>query len=261
MLLARVPSTETTSPCLIRMRSPGTTASSLTSSSSAPRCRMVVRGTRDRSGVISRRARRSAKLSRYWPPAYITATTTPASSSPKASAALIESAATMSRPKSPLRRLETISKRRVSNTGNANGAQTKRDHSASPSGRRAKPRTRPVVGNRTRSGRRRMPRDGEFGLSLTPTYPSHLGANLPEDAIHPLNLADVRVSLLIGSSLRPSVRQRAHPARQRILSTTRRRGPSGSQQFQSLRGQQLDAIEIQAHLSDLYMQNESPGAE
>ena len=190
MPLARVPSTGTTSPCLIRMRSPGTTASSLTSSSSAPRCRMVVRGTRDRSAVISRRARRSAKLSRYWPPAYITATTTPASSSPKASAALIESAATMSRPKSPLRRLETISKRRVSNTGNANAAQTKRDHSASPSGRRAKPRTRPVAGNRTRSGRRRMPRDGEFGLSLTPTHPSHLGANLPEDAIHPLNLAD-----------------------------------------------------------------------
>jgi hypothetical protein len=35
-----------------------------------------------------------------------------------------------------------------------------------------------------------MPGDDEFGLSLTPPHPSRLGANLPEDAIHPLNLAD-----------------------------------------------------------------------
>ena len=187
---------------------------------------------------------------------------TPASSSPKASAALIESAATMSRPKSPLRKLATISNRRVSNTGNVQPPRPDeaRPFRLSPEWKKGQAEKRDrSPGNRTRSGRRRMPRTAN-SASSTPTYPSHLGANLPEDAIHPLNLADgCGYVFLIGSSLRPSVRQRAHPARQRILSITRRRGPSGSQQPQSLRGQQLDAIQIhQAHLSDLYMQNDSP---
>ena len=76
-----------------------------TSSSSPFRCRRAVRGTLSRSAVISRRARRSAKLSRFWPPAYIRATTTAASSSPKTIAAVIDSAATISRPTSPRRKL------------------------------------------------------------------------------------------------------------------------------------------------------------
>ena len=42
-----------------------------------------MRGTRASSAVISRRARRSAKASRYWPPAYIRATIEAASASPE----------------------------------------------------------------------------------------------------------------------------------------------------------------------------------
>ena len=69
---------------------------------------MAVRATRPRSAVISRRARPCAKFSRSCPPAYMSATTLPASGSPKPRAADIESAATMSRPTSPRRSEVTI---------------------------------------------------------------------------------------------------------------------------------------------------------
>jgi len=64
-----------------------------------------------------RLARRSAKLSRYCPPAYIKATTTPARYSAKTRAASIESAATISKPTSPRRKLIMISARRAIRTG------------------------------------------------------------------------------------------------------------------------------------------------
>lgn len=78
---------------------------------------MALRGTRARSAVISRVARRSAKLSRYCPPAYINATTIAARYSAKARAANIESAATISKPISPRRKLTMISTRRTIRTG------------------------------------------------------------------------------------------------------------------------------------------------
>jgi hypothetical protein len=55
---------------------------SIAARSSQPRSPTAVRGVRDRSAVISRRARPSAKLSRYCPPAYISATTAAARYSP-----------------------------------------------------------------------------------------------------------------------------------------------------------------------------------
>ena len=70
---ATVPSTGTTSP--LRTNEPIARLDRLesTSSSLPLRCRMAVRGTRASSAVISRLARRSAKLSRYCPPEYISA--------------------------------------------------------------------------------------------------------------------------------------------------------------------------------------------
>src|SRR5215472_3644644 len=72
------PSTGTTSPFRTTRRSPGSITSKSTSSSRPFRWRTAVCGTRARSAVISRLARRSAKSSRYCPPAYIKATTTAA---------------------------------------------------------------------------------------------------------------------------------------------------------------------------------------
>ena len=62
--------------------------------------RTAARGAR--SAVISCRARRAATLSRNCPPAYIRPTTFPASGTPNASAALMDSAATMSNPDLPM---------------------------------------------------------------------------------------------------------------------------------------------------------------
>ena len=122
--LSTVPSTGATSPCRIRRRSPGTISSRGTSSSAPSRCRVAVRGTRERRSRISRRARPSAKLSRNVPPEYISATTAAASVSPKTSAADMDRAATMSRPTSPLHRLRIISTKRAARTGMTPATQT-----------------------------------------------------------------------------------------------------------------------------------------
>jgi hypothetical protein len=116
---ATVPSTGTTSPCRIRSRSPGAISSSDTSSSPPLRCWVADRGTWDKWSCISRLARPSAKLSRKVPPEYITATTAAASVSPKTSAAVIDSVATMSSPTSPrpmLRRNSIASAARAGTT-------------------------------------------------------------------------------------------------------------------------------------------------
>ncbi len=87
-------------------------------SSSAPaRWRVALRGTRARRSRMSRRARPSAKLSRKVPPEYITATTQAARASPTSSAEDMESAATISSPISPRRRLRRISSSSASSTG------------------------------------------------------------------------------------------------------------------------------------------------
>ena len=105
-----------------------------------------MRGTRDSSAVISRRARFSAKLSRYWPPAYISATMAAASCSPKASAAVIDSAATMSSPTSPRRRLVTISVTSASSTGSVATVQIAPDQAPRPANRRRQPDGEPERG-------------------------------------------------------------------------------------------------------------------
>src|SRR5664279_1984750 len=152
-LSATDPSTGTTSPWRISSRSPGSKWSSATSSSWPSRWRKAVRGTRASSAVISRRAVRSAKASRNWPPAYINATMAAARFSPTASAAVIDSAATMSSPTSPRRRLVTISTRSASRIGTVTPAQIAPDQASRPASLAAKPVSSPAATRPARTGR------------------------------------------------------------------------------------------------------------
>src|SRR6266516_3117410 len=148
------PSTGTTSPFRTTRRSPGSIASKLTSSSLPFRYRTAPRGTRARRAVISRLARRSAKLSRYCPPAYIKATTTAARYSAKTSAASIESAATISNPTSPRRKLTMISVTRATRTGIVAVAHIGPAQCTHPENCATIPITRPAAGHATIIGRR-----------------------------------------------------------------------------------------------------------
>src|SRR6516165_1328126 len=148
------PSTGTTSPFRTTRRSPGSITSKSTSSSRPFRWRTAVCGTRARSAVISRLARRSAKSSRYCPPAYIKATTTAARYSAKTSAASIDSAATISNPMSPRRKLMTISATSASRTGIVAAAHIGPAHCAHPENCAASPMARPAAGQATIIGRR-----------------------------------------------------------------------------------------------------------
>src|SRR6266566_566905 len=150
------PSTGTTSPFRTTRRSPGSITSKSISSSRPLRWRTAVCGTRARSAVISRLARRSAKSSRYWPRAYIKATTTAARYSAKRSAASIDSAATISNPTSPRRKLMTISATSTSRTGMVAPAHIGEAQCPHPENCAASPTTRPTAGNATISGRRKL---------------------------------------------------------------------------------------------------------
>ena len=153
---ATAPSTGTTSPLRITRRSPGSIASSETSSSPPFRCLRAVRGTRASSADISRLARRSAKLSRYCPPEYITATTAAARYSANRRAASMESPATTSRPTSPRRKPATISITRTTRTGTVAAAHTGPAQCSHPKKCAASPKTSPAAGHTTRTGRRNV---------------------------------------------------------------------------------------------------------
>jgi adenine-specific DNA glycosylase len=112
-----------------------------------------VRGTRDSNAVISRRAARSAKLSRNWPPAYIRATIAAARLSPNARAALIDNAATISSPTSPRRSEVTISTTSAASTGSVTATQIGADQAPRPASRAAKPAARPEATRPARSWR------------------------------------------------------------------------------------------------------------
>jgi hypothetical protein len=96
---ARMPSTGTTSPARTRRESPTATSSTGTSSTPWSTQRCARRGARFTSARKSCSARSTAKSSSTLPPEYISATTAPASGSPKASAALIDKSAITSTPK------------------------------------------------------------------------------------------------------------------------------------------------------------------
>ncbi len=152
---ATAPSTGTTSPLRITSRSPGSIASSATSSSLPFRYRMALRGTRASSAVISRLARRSAKLSRYCPPEYIKATTAAARYSAKTRAASIESAAMMSRPTSPRRRLtDDLDQEDRQGPGSWRWPRINPAACGDPERCAARPTARPVAGHATMKGRR-----------------------------------------------------------------------------------------------------------
>ena len=74
-----------------------------------------------------------------------------------------------------------------------------------------------------------------------------LGANLPEDAIYPLNLGDEGSSFGRREQIRDPLRQRGHATRASLLvdHALRFGGISSWKQPQSLRGEQLDAFQIQ----------------
>src|SRR6516164_1983667 len=150
------PSTGTTSPFRTTRRSPGSITSKSTSSSRPLRWRTAVCGTRASSAVISLLARRSAKASRYCPPAYIKATTTAARYSAKTSAASIDSAATISKPTSPRRKLMTISATSASRTGIVATAHTGPAQCAHPKNCPASPMMRPAAGHATITGRSKL---------------------------------------------------------------------------------------------------------
>src|SRR6516162_2475182 len=150
------PSTGTTSPFRTTRRSPGSITSKSTSSSRPSRWRTAVCGTRARSAVISRLARRSAKSSRYCPPEYIKATTTAARYSAKTNAASIDSAATMSNPTSPRRKLMTISATSANRTGIVPMAHIEEAQWAHPENCAARPMIRPAAGHATIIGRSKL---------------------------------------------------------------------------------------------------------
>src|SRR6516165_8954599 len=150
------PSTGTTSPFRSTRRSPDSMTSKSTSSSRPSRWRTAVCGTRASNAVISRLARRSAKSSRYCPPAYIKATTTAARYSAKTSAASIDRAATISNPTSPRRRLMTISATSASRTGIVAAAHIGEAQCPHPENCATSPLTRPAAGHATIIGRRKL---------------------------------------------------------------------------------------------------------
>ena len=159
---ATVPSTGTTSPCRIKSRSPMAISSSGTSSNPPSRCRVAVRGTRDNRSCISRRARPSAKASRNVPPEYMTATTAAARVSPKTNAADIESAATMSRPISPDRRLRRISITNATSAGTTPAIQTRSARSGLSANQRTSPKARPVAASSNMTVFKRSVPDGSM---------------------------------------------------------------------------------------------------
>ena len=89
---------------------------------------------------------------------------------------------------------------------------------------------------------------GNYYLKRAMVAQIGLGANLPEDAIYPLNLGDeTGQSLDRREQICASLRQKPVAAGERVLvrHALRLRGLSSSEQPQSLRCQQLDAIQIQ----------------
>ena len=165
---ATTPSTGATSPRRISRRSPGRMVSSVTSSKPPSRWRMALRGARARSAVISRCARASAKFSRYWPLAYMSATTAAARCSPKVSAAVIDRAATMSRPTSPRRRLVTISHKRPASTGRVPATHSRGGQTTAPAAMAARPPARPRTANASCTWRSEMRGNGS-GITVPAT--------------------------------------------------------------------------------------------
>ena len=94
--------------------------------------RIAVFGARSRSAVISRRARPAARLSRNWPPAYISATAAPAKGSPRRRALAMATRATMSSPTSARARLRAISTARAAMTGSVATVKIARARSLAP---------------------------------------------------------------------------------------------------------------------------------
>ena len=104
---------------------------------------------------------------------------------------------------------------------------------------------------------------GNYYLKRAIVAQQGLGANLPEDAIYPLNLGDETGQPLDGANKYTiHFDKGCDAAGERVLvdHALRHRRLPGRQRAQSVRGQQLDAVQVQRDGSlDLYFQNESPG--
>ena len=141
-LLVITPSTGTISPARTSMASPTATSSMAMSSTALSLIRCATLGARSTRDFRSRSARATAKSSSTLPPAYMTATTTPASVSPSSRAAIMDTNAIASTPKRMARRSRIIESRSPTTTGMVPRAQI---HFAAPA------RPRPHVARPTAS--------------------------------------------------------------------------------------------------------------
>ena len=96
-----------------------------------------------------------------------------ASVSPTAKAPVIDSAATMSSPRSPRRRLVTISTSSASSTGTVTAAQIVADQAPRPASLAAKPAARPSATSAARNGRAFL---SALAIDMADTSPLQAGA-------------------------------------------------------------------------------------
>ncbi|CEG09717.1 hypothetical protein BN961_03147 [Afipia felis] len=137
------PSTGITSPARTRIASPTLTFSIAISVIADPSRRWAMRGARSTSRRRSRSARATAKSSSTLPPAYMTATTTPARFSPSTTAADIDTKAIASTPRRPAKKSRTMDISKPAMTGTVPAAQIQLARSARPVPHERSPRTSP----------------------------------------------------------------------------------------------------------------------
>ena len=150
-----IPSIGITSPARTRMMSPTATSSIGMSAIDDPCRRCAIRGARSINDFRSRSARATAKSSSTLPPAYMTATTTPARFSPSASAADIETNAIASTPMRPARKSRIMETSRPTTTGAVPAAQIQFANSPRPMPQASRPRISPPSAVTIRALRRK----------------------------------------------------------------------------------------------------------
>ena len=141
--LVMIPSMGMTSPARTRMSSPMATCSMGTSSNADAALRWATRGARSTKDLRSRSARATAMSSSTLPPAYMTATTTPARFSPSARAPDIETKATASTPMRPAKKSRIMETSRPTTTGAVPAAQAHHANALRPAPHAMRPRMRP----------------------------------------------------------------------------------------------------------------------
>ena len=141
--LMMIPSIGITSPARTRMTSPTNACSIGMSAINDPCRRWAILGARSIKDFRSRSARAIARSSSTLPPAYITATTTPARFSLRTIAADIETNAIASTPMRPAKKSRIMEMSSPTKTGAVPAAQIQFASSARPTAHVSRPRTSP----------------------------------------------------------------------------------------------------------------------